>query len=864
MTADGDTRLILEREAELETLRRLLDDLGRTGGHVVLIRGEAGIGKSTLISSFLAESEDRAHTLLGACDDLLTPQPLGPIWDVARQEASLAEPLASGDRRSVMETILNLLGRSLRPTILALEDTQWADEATLDLIKFVGRRISRSNGLLVLTYRDGEVDADHPLRRVIGELPTRSLVRMPLPPLSYGAIQSMIGDRELGVESILALTGGNPLFVTEVLASGVDSVPSSISDSVLARASKLSPSARMLLNLVSVVPGAAERDLVQSIAQPDQDHFRECGRQGLLRWSDRRVSFLHDLQRRAIESALTMDDRLRLNQQILDTLDDSDDPARLVHHAREAGDKRAILLYTPVAARSAMAIGSTREAVTHFRLLEPYLEEVPLDSQANILEDWGREEYFLDNAEAVGILERSIALRRDLDDVQALARLLMLASRVNRTHLHPIKAQAYAAEAVEILDQYGPTAELSHARSNHAFIEWIYTDDDHAVLELANDALALAREIDDDLAICSALITKGNLIFSHGDRSGMSLVEEAYDRAVRSGDRFQEVLALLDMTGMSGDVRDVDRAADLVQRAVSTAVRHELAAFEANALVLQAEILQWQGDWSRADDIATEVLGSNQTVETIAWRILGIALSRRSRSEARTAIERMWKLARAAGGLTMMDPSAAALAESMWLSDVSNPEMMAELTAVLNEGTDKGVPWPSGALAFWMWKLGAIDAAPPGTANFYGWIIDGNYRKAAEFWRQRKIPYEEGLALMHGDDTEQIEAIRIFERLGAEATASKVRRDLLSRGVRVPRGKSRTTRDHTAGLTSRQAEVLDLLAANLTNSEIADRLFLSPRTVENHVSAVLMKLDAPTRDIAVTVATDLGLLDHLN
>jgi len=108
---------------------------------------------------------------------------------------------------------------------------------------------------------------------------------------------------------------------------------------------------------------------------------------------------------------------------------------------------------------------------------------------------------------------------------------------------------------------------------------------------------------------------------------------------------------------------------------------------------------------------------------------------------------------------------------------------------------------------------------------------------------------------------DHLEAIRIFEDLGATATADKVRRALMEKGTRVPRGKSRAARNHAAGLTARQAEVLELLAKSFANTEIADELFVSHRTVENHVSAVLMKLDVATREAAVDAARDQGILD---
>jgi DNA-binding CsgD family transcriptional regulator len=221
----------------------------------------------------------------------------------------------------------------------------------------------------------------------------------------------------------------------------------------------------------------------------------------------------------------------------------------------------------------------------------------------------------------------------------------------------------------------------------------------------------------------------------------------------------------------------------------------------------------------------------------------------------------MWSLVQPGEGATVVDTAAAGVAEYLWLSGEDDPELIHRLKEVLTEGIALGTPWPSGAFAFWMWKLGLLDEVPEGTADFYGWIIKGEYEKSAEFWRERGIPYEEGLALMHGDETNQIEAIRIFEGLGAVATANKVRESLAHRGVKVPRGRSQATRDHAGGLTARQAEVLGLLAGGLTNTEIADELFVSQRTVENHVSAVLMKLDVPNREAAVETARVQGILD---
>ncbi|MFV1971600.1 MAG: AAA family ATPase [Acidimicrobiia bacterium] len=852
--------MILEREAALAELAMLVDEAASSGGRVALVRGEAGIGKSTLINRFLSDSQDGAHTLLGACDDLLTPQPLGPIWDIARQEPSLKKPLTDGDRRAVMEVVLDLLSRSLRPTVLVLEDTQWADEATLDLIKFLGRRILRTNGVLILTYRDVEVDAEHPLRQVIGELPPQSLVRMSLNRLSAAAVTSMIEEDSFDVDEVLALTGGNPLFVTEVLASGTDTVPLSVRDSVLARASRVSPGARRVVDLVSVVPGGVERALVDEIIQPTDEQLADGASQGLLRIEDDTVAFAHDLQRRAIESSLTSADRRHLNEQVLTSLGSDADPSRLVHHARKADNVEAILQFAPRAARRAMAIQSTREAVAHFRLLEPYLGRIPITEQADILEDWAREEYYLDNAASLELVDNAIELRRSIDDDRALARTLTFAAGVKRHHLQNTDSMALAVEAVGILEPYGPSADLARALSSQAFMNWLNYEDIPKALLIVDKANAIAEAITDEVAAISVLYTEGSMRHSGGDARGMSLVEESLRLAERGGYAYEEVRALINLAGMSGDDRHVERAIDFARRARDTAVRNEMPAFEAEAQTMYGEFLLWKGAWDEAEDAASEFLGSIPIAATLAWRVLGTLQARRGRSEARSALDRMWSLAETSELLTVMDPAAAVLAEYMWLSGEDDPAWLQRLNGVLDMGLQAARPWPSGAFAFWMWKLGLLDTVPEGTADFYGWIIKGEYRKSADFWRERGVPYEQGLALMHGDEAGQVEAIRIFENLGATATAHKVRRALMDRGVKVPRGTSQATRDHAAGLTARQAEVLELLALGLTNAEIADELFVSHRTVENHVSAILMKFDVPYREAAVDAARAQGIL----
>ncbi len=873
--------MLLEREEELALMADLLAGVESSGGKVVLIRGEAGIGKSALVRDFVGMHADDMHVLFGSCDDLLTPQPLGPIWEISRDDTTLSQVLDRGDRRAVMGSLLGLLSRNLRSTVMVVEDTHWADAATLDIIKYLGRRIANTNGLLVLTYRDSEVDYDHPLRQVIGELPPEVLVRIHLQGLSRDAVADLVGGADLDIVEILTLTDGNPLFVTEVIASGVENVPTSVQDSVLARAAKLTPEARRLLDLVSVIPGDSERSLIESIVGSAPEHLTECSRQGLLRMEELTLSFHHELTRRSVESALSASDRRRLNHQVLSQLVGIADPARLVHHAREADDVDSILEFGPKAARVAMAIESHREAAAHFRLLEPYLLRIDENERAAIVDDWARTEYYLASSESSDILDRAIALYRATRNDLALARALTFSVRVNEVNGWPERAEAASREAIDILDSFPPGADLAAAVSQRAWLLKMRGDGPGAV-ETAGRAIDLATEIGDELSLINALITKGHFAFRAGDPNGFLMLEDSRLRAHNAGYPFEETLALLNMAEVAAEHRDLERAGAISQRARDEAAGYEIRINEKAASAHYAKILDWKGEWAAAEDEAANAAsthhakvldreGEDPTSEDratgvlfygqlVAEQVLGPLQARQGRSGARAVIDRVWARAYAGNEMQSLLPSAAGRAEYMWLQGEHDPSLISRFREVLNDPRRYIFPWSAGWLAFWLWMLGELSEAPDGIAPPYRLIIEGKPVEAAAFLEHQAIPYEQGLALMQGDTNARLKALEIFETLGAIAVAAKLRKALRGEGVDVPRGKGRDTRRHPAGLTARQAEVLLLLDEGLSNTEIADRLFVSPRTVETHVSAVLTKLDTSTRNEAVARARDEGLL----
>jgi DNA-binding CsgD family transcriptional regulator len=274
---------------------------------------------------------------------------------------------------------------------------------------------------------------------------------------------------------------------------------------------------------------------------------------------------------------------------------------------------------------------------------------------------------------------------------------------------------------------------------------------------------------------------------------------------------------------------------------------------------MYARVRELQGEWSEAADLAWELLEASAITQMVALPIIGVIDARKGRPQARATLERSWQLASGAGETQRLAPVAVALAEYTWISGtalVTSTDLRGIMTAAL----ERGFRWSSGRIAFWLWESGELAAAPGGIAEPYRLLIEGDPKGAAAILEARGLTYERALALMHGSRPDQLGALDALETLGATVVASKHRKALRSRGISVPRGKGLPTRRHVAGLTARQAEVLELLGDGLSNLEIADRLFISPRTAENHVAAVLDKLDSATRDAAVAQARANGYL----
>lgn len=403
---------LLERAGLLGDLNELLREAGAGRGRLVLLGGEAGVGKTAVTRRFAeaAPGPDRGvRVLVGACDALSTPRPLAPLVDIAhRLGGEVRRLLASAGRRDeVFGAFLAELGAGHGPTLVVFEDVHWADEATLDLLKFVGRRIGSTRTLLIATYRDDEIGPTHPLRVVLGTLTTSGDVRrLGLAPLSAAAVAEVAAESGLDPVALHRQTGGNPFFVTEVLAAG-GGIPATVRDAVLARIAPLSAPARAALEAAAVIGSPVDPALLEEVAAPGLDAVDECLAGGVLRAEGTALAFRHELARQAVLEAISPPRRVALHARVLTALAaapaEKRDPARLAHHAEEAGDGGAVLRYAPIAARHARALRFAGGLPDEQRLalLEAY-------AQVSDLSNWG----------TAGIAPRQeiIALARGIGD----------------------------------------------------------------------------------------------------------------------------------------------------------------------------------------------------------------------------------------------------------------------------------------------------------------------------------------------------------------------------------------------------------------------------------------------------------------
>jgi DNA-binding CsgD family transcriptional regulator len=685
--------------------------------------------------------------------------------------------------------------------------------------------------------------------------------RLSLAPLSAPAVAALAGD---DAGWLHARTGGNPFFVTELLAAPDGSaIPPTVTDAVLARTARMSPGARRLLEAVAVVPQRTEVWLLEALAGQDAGELEGCLASGVLRADGATVAFRHEIARVAVEESLPPHRRVDLHGRALRALAGRADPARLAHHAESAGDAAAVVEHATAAGERAATLGAHREAAAQFARGLRHAHVLEPAARAALLERHAYECYLTDQVGAAVVAQEQArdAHRaggdrlREGDSERWLSRLAWF-------HGDNRRAEEAAARAVALLEPLPEGRELAMAWSNVAQLRMLAWDRPGAV-EWGTRAIALAERLGETEILVHALNNVGSSEWRDGDRSGPDKLERSLALALEAGLEEHVARAYTNLSSIAVELHEHAAADDWLRAGIEYCRHRDLGSWELYMTGWRARSELDQGRWQAAMASAMWVLGQPSVAvpsRITALAVLGALRARRGDPDPWTPLDEARELARRTGEAQRIVPVAVARAEACWLA--GEPDRIAAETAeAMPLALARGGPWLAGALWVWRRRAGAdvprgAQAAGPMRAE-----LDGDARGAAERWTRLGEPYEAALALAWSPHEEDLRAsLDAVQGLGAAASARWVARRLRERGARsVPRGPRGATRGNPHGLTARQVEVLALLARGERNADIAARLFLSERTVDHHVSAILRKLGVPTRAAAGAEAVRLGL-----
>ncbi|HET6768118.1 MAG TPA: AAA family ATPase, partial [Chitinophagaceae bacterium] len=506
---------LIERRKFLSLMHSKFENVKASEGHCILVSGEAGIGKTSLVKTFCKPVKKECRIYQGTCDALFTPRPLGPVFDIVWQMHGLGweHSVNISDRSALFTRFYYELENQQETTIIIIEDIHWADEATLDFIKFFARRITRLHCLFILTYRGDEINSHHPLRTVLGHLPPDSITRLQLGPLSREAVEKMAVERGYDGENVYSISGGNPFYVNEILASYSPGIPDTIRDSILSIYNCQSEKTKKVWQILSVLPTGFEIRYLEKMEPLYATAIQDCLDAKILIAKDGLISFKHELYRRTTETALSPLVRMALNKRILDlflkSFEHNQEIERIIHHAKNANEYETVVKYAPVAARQAAMMGAHIEAAKLYLTAIEYYQESDSKTLNQFYESYAYECY-LTNQIREAIIYTTKALKHwdELIEVEKKGNCLRFLSRLWWLDGNRKKAEFFASQAIEVLEGQPTSTAKAMAYSNMSQLKMLSNEFDECIT-WGEKAIEMAKDLADEEIVCHALNNVG-------------------------------------------------------------------------------------------------------------------------------------------------------------------------------------------------------------------------------------------------------------------------------------------------------------------------------------------------------------------
>jgi DNA-binding CsgD family transcriptional regulator len=845
---------LLERDEFLLELNNRFRSAGAGEGQTVVICGDAGIGKTSLVEAFTSQFRIEAKIFWGACDDLFTPRPLAPLYDIAAgMNSPIIDKLEQGTPRpSIFNSLLNELHQR-EPNIIVIEDVHWADESTFDLIRFLAKRINKYRSLLIITYRSDEIGSAHPLRISFSSIPSKYFRRIELPPLSENAVRKLAESSGRKDDTIYSKTGGNPFFITELLMNSRDNIPATIKDLVSFRLSRLSDNSRSSVELFSVIPGTVEKWIVTLLIKDYKviDQAVECG---ILKVENDHIAFRHELLKIAVEESLSESDRFKYNSTLLNILLKQKNIApflaRIIHHSARIPDKEVILKYAPLAAKQASKLGAHEQALKHYSTALRFSDHLTEPEKLDMMEGYVYECYLTARIDEgirtcrtiMEILKHHHDPLREGENLRRLGRLLWYAGKDK-------EGEECVLKAVDILKNFPQSKQLAMSYSNLSQIYMLRESKDISV-EWGRKALEIAGRLNDTEVEAHALNNIGTSKMFALDDSGETDLKRSLELSLQNDLHEHACRAYVNHGTVNLYRKNLSEADRFFSSAIEYSNEKDISLADLCVTGEAAQAKLDMGKWDEAFDISYIVYERNNVPvmdKILPLSIIGLIRARRNDPGAFKALDEANELVYNTGELMKLVKVKAARAEAFWLNNELQSNVN-ELIECFNIALPGNNPWAIGEIAYWLWKADALPEIPNVIAEPFLLQISGRWQEASGVWEKLKCPYEHALALSEGNEKAMKRSIELFDALGAAAASQLIKQKLRKSGIKnIPKGPRQSTAENPSGLTNRQLEILNLVADGLSNSEIGNKLYISTRTVENHISSIFSRLNIRSR-----------------
>lgn len=862
---------LLERETQLEILLNGFSKATQGEGRSFFILGEAGTGKTSLIRHFAEQVKSQSSVFVSFCDSLYTPRPLGPVYDLAYKiNRELASNLSSfTSRTDLFAAVYDAFTSTNVPSIFIIEDVHWADEATLDFIKFFSRRINHSSSLLLMSCREFEASCNHPLRNVMGELPRDSFSRISLPAFSRATVEKLARERGYSGENLYEITGGNPFYVTEMLASYREEIPDNIKDAVLALFNPLVGKTRDIWEMLSIMPEGMETNILATLDTDWELVLDKCVTHGILLIRNDKVVYKHELFRRTIESSISPLRRIQLNKKILESFLDrfirEGAIERIVHYATNAGDNSLVAKYAPQAAKQAASLAAHTQAAKLYKTAIDFNEDKNPETLISLYESYSYECYLTNQIEdAIIYTGKALRLHQTMGNNTRIGNSIRFLSRLWWFFGNRKESIRYAMEAIQLFENEPNSPEKAMAYSNLSQLKMLSAEFEDT-LYWGNQAIEMGRELNNPDILSHALNNVGaaQMVKPGHEEEGFKNLQESLELALQHDAQEHAARAYTNIIANFTSTRQYEKAETYLAKGIQYCLDKDLHSWMRYKLGWKARLLLETGRLAEAKTVAESLLefpDLTSIVKINALFILGTLDTWQDNQAGIALLNEAKQLAFITEEAQRILPVALALSQYEWLNNqcvMSEAEIATAVSMLrhtgLNDQTLQTVYWLKKS------RPDHLDI----NQLYQQFEQERNHSKIADGYFEKMFgcALEKAILLFEGSDTEKKQSITLLENMQAKAVIRKLKEELRESGQsKIPRGMRNSTRNNPAQLTTRELDILQLLKTGAANKEIASSLFISPKTVDHHISSILFKLDVSSRVKAVGEAERLGIL----